>query len=401
MGRTEKNDKTDAKEKTARYITLIPRIIKSGVFFLVVGIAYFGVFYIFPANVFSYGAGDALILVGIVVSALGGGLILGGTIFYVLVKRFLFKVFLEETAGIYTDARIALQAYLSSFKERRKNNGGNTGTTRRARIIGKIIEMPFVTITFLFVLVLVGATMHCATYVPITYEYGDYFYCISGEEAVILGLTEEGMAKQYLIIPKEIDGRKTSVGDTDIIDRRAIERKIGNRVSNFRNENLKKIFLSTETPVNRWGWMQNSVFDNLRRDSQTVFYIGEITERYSGTEGLTSLCQSNVYDFGFYGLESGKVYKKNMLTPANVAYKYNFDGAENGGYYFIDDYDGTVIEFVPPDPTRQGYVFGGWYKEKECLNVWDFETDVVPPKNAENNVWTFAETVLYAKWVAA
>lgn len=31
----------------------------------------------------------------------------------------------------------------------------------------------------------------------------------------------------------------------------------------------------------------------------------------------------------------------------------------------------------PQDPILQGYTFGGWYKEKECLNPWDFAVDQV------------------------
>lgn len=42
----------------------------------------------------------------------------------------------------------------------------------------------------------------------------------------------------------------------------------------------------------------------------------------------------------------------------------------------------------PVEPTADDYVFGGWYKEAECNNVWDFNVDVVT-----------AATTLYAKWI--
>ena len=41
----------------------------------------------------------------------------------------------------------------------------------------------------------------------------------------------------------------------------------------------------------------------------------------------------------------------------------------------------------PADPKKEHYSFGGWYKEPNCLNAWDFETDCVT-KN----------TIIYAKW---
>ena len=41
----------------------------------------------------------------------------------------------------------------------------------------------------------------------------------------------------------------------------------------------------------------------------------------------------------------------------------------------------------PTLPVRTGYAFAGWYKETECINQWNFETDVV----TEN-------ITLYAKW---
>lgn len=51
----------------------------------------------------------------------------------------------------------------------------------------------------------------------------------------------------------------------------------------------------------------------------------------------------------------------------------------------IADYN-TVIT-APATPTRTGYVFGGWYKEADCLNAWDFINDKV----IEN-------ITLYSKW---
>ncbi|MCR5448314.1 MAG: leucine-rich repeat protein [Solobacterium sp.] len=41
----------------------------------------------------------------------------------------------------------------------------------------------------------------------------------------------------------------------------------------------------------------------------------------------------------------------------------------------------------PKDPERKGYFFEGWFKDDECTEVWDFETDTVQE-----------DTVLYAGW---
>ena len=43
----------------------------------------------------------------------------------------------------------------------------------------------------------------------------------------------------------------------------------------------------------------------------------------------------------------------------------------------------------PPDPTCEGYLFGGWYRESGCTNEWDFSSDTVT-----------SDITLYAKWTA-
>jgi hypothetical protein len=48
----------------------------------------------------------------------------------------------------------------------------------------------------------------------------------------------------------------------------------------------------------------------------------------------------------------------------------------NDEYYFFDDIDvGETIIISPRDPYRSMYNFTGWYKEPECINLFDFNND--------------------------
>lgn len=49
---------------------------------------------------------------------------------------------------------------------------------------------------------------------------------------------------------------------------------------------------------------------------------------------------------------------------------------------------GLVTE--PAVPTKTNYSFGGWYKESGCINVWDFDSDIV-----------IDDLTLYARWVSS
>ena len=112
--------------------------------------------------------------------------------------------------------------------------------------------------------------------------------------------------------------------------------------------------------------------------------------------------KKTVYIFkGAYDLLPLYVHKKyenekdRFFKPANVTYYYNYFGSENGGCYWIDNVEvGEKIYYIPKDPVRivdgKNYkTFGGWYKEPECINKWNFDTDTMPYSGEIN---------LYAKW---
>lgn len=412
------HEKTDLKKKKAFFIKHLPKAIGIGIFLIIFCIFLVYLFYIRDGQRLSGKENKILTLVTIILFIVGVSLVLFGEIAYYSVKRSLLKDLRAEIVSIdgeddgYKSNDAILQEYLNSLEPSKKANAASGSEKKRK--IGKIIQTVIISIVVAHVVIIltafIGLAMilhHCANYSPPVYETDDYFYCFDGDnEAVILGLTDSGKLKEYLIIPTEIDGRKTSVGYRSSYQSRAIERKIGNDQYALHG-NYKKIFLSTETKLNTgYGWVQH-VLLVPNENTRAIVFIGEdafyaksyFNQIDSGTKDCLVLCQSGNY-FDYFKPKDREVYAKSAFAPANVSYKYNYKWAKNDGYYFIDDYDGTVIGFIPPDPTRKGYSFAGWYKEEECINAWDFENDIVPPKNAENNEWLFEETVLYAKWVA-
>ena len=89
---------------------------------------------------------------------------------------------------------------------------------------------------------------------------------------------------------------------------------------------------------------------------------------------------------------------KKLHNVANVSYYYNYE-KEDPYTFFIDDVDGEKITNIPPTPYREGYIFEGWYKEKECINEWNFDVDIVPSKEyTEEGEYIYKEITLYAKW---
>lgn len=63
---------------------------------------------------------------------------------------------------------------------------------------------------------------------------------------------------------------------------------------------------------------------------------------------------------------------------------FNVDGGSAVASQEVED---GGLATAPSDPTKDGYTFGGWYKEDTLTTAFDFATDTIT-----------ADTTIYAKW---
>ncbi len=231
------------------------------------------------------------------------------------------------------------------------------------------------------------------------FENDYYKYIIkttdNGEkEAYLTGFTELGMNQKYLIYPKSFDGiRLCGVGYKYLSSSMMGAQNV--YVGNIESSNLEKMFI----PHKINGLWSEYVVDetyNLHNCKFVVWNVCQVT--FGGSQ----------FVFSYNLVKNGKFFPtigNNYNFLANVSYMYNYEGAENEGYYWADSYDQTTIDFIPPEPEREGYTFGGWYKEPECINKWDFETDKVGQELRVNVKVELIDnkpkeiTWLYARWV--
>jgi uncharacterized repeat protein (TIGR02543 family) len=87
---------------------------------------------------------------------------------------------------------------------------------------------------------------------------------------------------------------------------------------------------------------------------------------------------AQAYDFDTPVTADLTLYAKWVIQQRTVSFSDGDPASETV------DYGGTVTK--PDDPTRDGYVFGGWYTDTECTQAYDFDTLVT------------ADITLYAKW---
>lgn len=107
----------------------------------------------------------------------------------------------------------------------------------------------------------------------------------------------------------------------------------------------------------------------------------EIPEKVGYTFGgwFTDEACENEYTFGGAVTADITLYAKWEV----IEYTVSFEGADVADITVA--YNNKLTK--PVDPTSVGYTFGGWYKDSQCENAFDFENDVI----TEN-------ITLYAKW---
>ena len=205
------------------------------------------------------------------------------------------------------------------------------------------------------------------------------------ETARITGLTKLGQQQRFLVIPEEIDGVRVST----IGERPPLQMWSSIGAADICSEKLEKVYFPTSV------YIVAGSFRNSLNFTKAMIIANEAVNGLDEAQ-ITRYYSNKVY-LGF------TAHSQEYNGRANVSYFYNYDIEENYGYYWIDDWNyGSKIEFIPPEPEREGYTFGGWYKEPECINKWDFETDVLPEERTEINEEgeeevVYQETKLYAK----
>ena len=174
------------------------------------------------------------------------------------------------------------------------------------------------------------------------------------------------------------------------------------RTARFEGPNLKRIYFP---------WQVHS-YDY---ENKNIVSGAEVTCNFpQGVTVIFTACDDIIYSprtviplvsYNQY-IETGKIGYTQLLPifyeiiPANIAYMFNYPDAPNENYFFIDLVErkrNARLTEPPYIPEREGYVFEGWYKEEECINAWDFETDFVEIK-AEKGKQIYEEIRLYAKW---
>ncbi len=129
----------------------------------------------------------------------------------------------------------------------------------------------------------------------------------------------------------------------------------------------------------------------LADDTVTTSPVYTCTATDSQTAGTYDIVPSGA-KVGSAGEDNYDItYEKGILTIAEnsvITYEVIFDMQGHGtaptGYDRIAA--GSKLD-KPADPTAEGFVFGGWYKEAACITAWDFDADTVEK-----------DLTLYAKW---
>ncbi len=125
-----------------------------------------------------------------------------------------------------------------------------------------------------------------------------------------------------------------------------------------------------------------------------VYLKGE-TPAFTGAAPTKETDTQYIYTFSGWTpaikpMENSDITYSATFTPTLRQYDVTFNLQGHGASIAKQTLDYGSLVTKPADPTDADYSFGGWYKEAECTNAWDFATDVVKET-----------TELFAKWTSS
>ena len=83
------------------------------------------------------------------------------------------------------------------------------------------------------------------------------------------------------------------------------------------------------------------------------------------------------------------LYAKWDETAAEAVCTVSFDMQGQGEQIEPETVNNGEMLTEPASPAAEDYLFAGWYREADCINVWNFETDTVE-----------SDLTLYANWIS-
>ena len=212
-------------------------------------------------------------------------------------------------------------------------------------------------------------------------EYFQYYTIDSFDfKAVgISGLTEEGKKQEILVIPSIINGYYVIRIGRDFSPLYDVE--------GIKSNVLKKIFIPKSCSD-----IRTSLYCE---ELNCIILLGE--EIHDKLLNNKQFFSENVF------IEQGLDKWDYKYFRANIEFRLNYkEGKEDIFWLDNEPADSLITKWYEGyySPEREGYSFAGWYKETECINAWNFETDKTPTEilDEETNEPILQITKLYAKW---
>ena len=241
---------------------------------------------------------------------------------------------------------------------------------------------------------------------------GDFKYVIkSNDKSYITGFSDTGKEKKSLYMPETLGGKqvygfgyyhKNKIGPAynyyDDFDGKVKKLYFNENTWNqincgyrFRSPgNLKSVLLVFENIID-----VNEIYISWRQSYNCCISYESFVN--SGNLKLWNIDRGYPYLIEEY---SNSYY---YMQIGNINFLYNYENSPYNGIYHFDSVDNDIVDYIPADPIREGYKFIGWYKEKECINLWDFNNDkcgdLIYAKDIDDiDNYEYSGINLYAKW---